>query len=67
MANNNYFTNLENYMVSYLRAKRMNDLGIITSDDLTKIDNKLRKKYSIKSNSIYISIDWIKTPFRGNM
>ena len=67
MANNNYFTNLEKYMVSYLHAKRMNDLGNITSDDLIKIDNKLRKKYSIKSNSIYNSIDWIKTPFRGNM
>ena len=25
MANNNYFTNLEKYMVSYLHAKRMND------------------------------------------
>ena len=67
MVNKNYFTNLQNYMASYLHARRMNEIGIITEDDLTKIDNKLRKKYSIKSNSIYISIDWINTPFRGNM
>ena len=67
MAKNNYFTNVENYMVSYLHAKRMHEMGIITSDDLNKIDIKLREKYSIKINSLYVAIDWINTPFRVNM
>ena len=64
---NDYRRNLEKYLISFLHAKRMYDLGIISSDDLTKIDVNLRKKYSIKNNSVYLQIDWIKTLFRGNM
>lgn len=65
--NKKYRTNMEQYLVSFLQAKRMNEQGIISHKELVKIDDKLRKKYSIKISSLYVGIDWICTPFRGNM
>ena len=62
-----YRTNVEQYLVSFLQAKRMYELGIISNKELTKIEEKLRIKYCIKINSLYVGIDWICTPFRGNM
>ena len=59
--------NQEQYLISFLQAKRMNEMGIISNDDLIKIEEKLREKYCIKITSLYVGIDWISTPFRGNM
>ena len=67
MATNNYQLNVEKYVASLIHAKRMKDLGIIKDNEFDKIDQKLRKKYCIKNNSIYVSNDWINTLFRGNM
>lgn len=67
MANNKYMTNLEKYIASLLHAKKMKELGIIKDNEFNKIDLKLRKKYCIKNNSIYISNEWINTLFRDNM
>lgn len=63
----NYYSNVEKYIASITHALNMKKLGIITDSDLKKIDLKLRKKYCIKNNSIYISNEWINTLFRGNM
>ena len=63
----NNLSNIENYAVSFLHARRMHELGIITESDLNKVDMNLRKKYSINNKNIYVKIDWIKTPLRGNM
>ena len=59
--------NQEQYLISFLQAKRMNEMGIISNEDLIKIEEKLREKYCIKITSLYVGIDWISTPFRGNM
>lgn len=67
MAKDNYYSNLEKYVISIIHAKRMLNLGIFDENDFNKIDNKLRKKYCIKNNSIYVTNDWINNLFRGNM
>lgn len=66
MAQDN-LSNKEKYITSVLHARRLYDLNIITLDDLKDFDKKLQKKYCIKTNSLYLSIDWIYTLFRGNM
>ena len=49
-----YRENLENYKIAMNLIKTMQNLGILSGNDLNKMGRVLRKKYSIKPSSIYV-------------
>jgi len=65
--NDAYRAKLERYLASMLQAKRMLEMGILTSEDYAHIDTIIAKKHDISSCSLYRGIDLIYDGFRGNM
>ena len=62
-----YRVKLESYLASMLQAKKMQDLGILTSKDYISIDTIIADKYGVSSYSIYRGIDLIYDGYRVNM
>ena len=62
-----YRSNLEGYLLSMAQARRMVDLGILTSQDYATIDTKIANKYGVSSCSLYRGIDLLYQGFRANM
>ena len=67
MNNSNYKEGIINYSLAMLMAKKMLDLGIIETDDFTKIESKVAAKYCIKTCSIYRLDNLIKNTLDGNI
>ena len=49
------------------QARAMREQGLITAEEFTIIETKMCEIYGINFGSLYRDIDWINTPFRGNM
>ena len=61
------FQALLGYKSAMAQARLMRSQGLITNDELAIIETKMCEIYGINFGSLYRDIDWINTPFRGNM
>lgn len=61
------YMKIQAYQSAMAQAKIMLDKGIIDHTDIVSIEDKLAKKYGLKSGSIYREIDLINVVFRANM
>ena len=50
-----YRRNTEQYLISFQHAKNMFNQGIISYEELTKIEEKLRKKNIVSKLTVYMS------------
>lgn len=56
--------NTVNYLNAMLKANEMAEQGLINYEDYKSYEEKMAKKYGIKSGSLYRLNDLINTPFR---
>lgn len=61
------FEALLGYKSAMAQARLMRSKGLISDEEYTKIETKMCEKYGINFGSLYRDIDWINTPFDGNM
>ena len=61
------FQALMGYKSAMTQAKLMFAKGLLTADEMGVIETKMCEIYGINFGSLYRDIDWINTPFRGNM
>lgn len=61
------FDALLGYKSAMAQARAMREQGLITAEEFTIIETKMCEIYGINFGSLYRDIDWINTPFRGNM
>lgn len=62
-----YYKALTFYKSSMKQAKTMLELGLISTEDYSKIDTKLAQKYGINSCSIFADNSLIYTEYDGNI
>ena len=61
------FDVLLGYKSAMAQARVMQEKGLITAEEFAIIETKMCEIYGINFGSLYRDIDWINTPFRGNM
>jgi len=61
------FDALLGYKSAMAQARVMQKKGLITAEEFAIIETKMCEIYGINFGSLYRDIDWINTPFRGNM
>ena len=64
---NKNFQALLGYKSAMAQARQMLSKGLITVGEYGIIETKMCEIYGINFGSLYRDIDWINTPFRGNM
>ena len=64
---NKVFEALLGYKSAMAQARLMQAKGLISAEEYAKIETKMCENYGINFGSLYRDIDWINTPFRGNM
>ena len=64
---NDMFLDLAGYKSAMKQARDMVSNKLITSDEYTKIEEKMCEMFGIHISSLYRENDWINTRFRGNM
>ena len=63
----NTFDGLMGYKSAMAQARVMKAKGLMNAEEVSIIETKLCEIYGINFGSVYRDIDWITTPFRGNM
>lgn len=61
------FDALLGYKSAMAQARIMLEKRLITAEEFAIIETKMCETYGINFGSLYRDIDWINTPFRGNM
>lgn len=61
------FDALMGYKSAMAQARLMQAKGLITAEEFAIIETKMCENYGINFGSLYREIDWINTPFDGNM
>lgn len=61
------FMSLLGYKSAMKQARDMVEKELITTDEYTKIEEKMCEMFGINISSLYRENDWINTRFRGNM
>lgn len=61
------FEALLGYKSAMAQARLMRSKGLITAEEYAIIETKMCEHYGINFGSLYRDIDWINTPFDGNM
>ena len=61
------FDALLGYKSAMTQARLMQTNGLITAEEYAIIETKMCANYGINFGSLYRDIDWINTPFDGNM
>lgn len=64
---NEAFSRLLAYKSAMAQARYMLSKRLITPSEFYEIETKMCEMYGINFGSVYREIDWINTPFRGNM
>ena len=67
MMESDMFMGLLGYKSAMKQARDMVEKELITADEYTKIEEKMREMFGINISSLYRENDWINTRFRGNM
>ena len=55
------------YLLTMATADHLRREGIISNEDIQRIEPLILAKYGLNSRSIYRRIDWIKSRPRGNI
>jgi len=64
---NKTFDAVLGYKSAMAQARVMLQKGLLTTAEISIIETKMCEMFGINFDSLYRDIDWIKTPFRGNM